>query len=162
MFSDEFDDEADLLVWSVFPSCLMMAMHTTLSGLSLMHNRGICLRTKTFFLPFKTAPFNIHVFPFCKLSSNFFLDHFSSRDLFNAAFVSCWVELPEQQQDELVACLEQALHSQNLPEITQPLLNLAEFMEHCEKVRVDKCPCQFKISTVRSDAEECLAEEHLA
>ena len=45
LFGDEFDDEADLLVWSAFPSCLMMAMHTTLSGISLMHNRGICLRT---------------------------------------------------------------------------------------------------------------------
>ncbi|XP_013416422.1 serine/threonine-protein kinase mTOR-like [Lingula anatina] len=56
-----------------------------------------------------------------------------ARDLFNAAFVSCWTELSETQQDELIQSLEQALTSQDLPEITQTLLNLAEFMEHCEK-----------------------------
>jgi len=56
------------------------------------------------------------------------------RDLFNAAFVSCWTELTEQQQDELIATLELALTSQEIPEITQTLLNLAEFMEHCDKV----------------------------
>eukprot|EP00795_Rhopilema_esculentum_P000207 gene207-9842_t len=55
-----------------------------------------------------------------------------ARDLFNAAFVSCWSELQEDQQDELVGSLEQALKSQNIPEITQTLLNLAEFMEHCD------------------------------
>lgn len=57
------------------------------------------------------------------------------RDLFNAAFVSCWTELTEAQQDELILSLEQALTSQEIPEITQTLLNLAEFMEHCDKVR---------------------------
>ena len=56
------------------------------------------------------------------------------RDLFNAAFVSCWTELSESQQDELIQALEQALTSQDIPEITQTLLNLAEFMEHCDKV----------------------------
>ena len=56
------------------------------------------------------------------------------RDLFNAAFVSCWTELSETQQDELINSLEQALTSQDLSEITQALLNLAEFMEHCDKV----------------------------
>ncbi|XP_074653906.1 serine/threonine-protein kinase mTOR-like [Tubulanus polymorphus] len=55
------------------------------------------------------------------------------RDLFNAAFVSCWTELNETQQDELIKSLEQALTSQDVPEITQTLLNLAEFMEHCDK-----------------------------
>lgn len=58
----------------------------------------------------------------------------SFRDLFNAAFVSCWTELTEAQQDELILSLEQALTSQEIPEITQTLLNLAEFMEHCDKV----------------------------
>ena len=57
-----------------------------------------------------------------------------SRDLFNAAFVSCWTELSEMQQDELIQSIEQALAIQDIPEITQTLLNLAEFMEHCEKV----------------------------
>uniref|UniRef100_T1ISC3 Serine/threonine-protein kinase TOR n=1 Tax=Strigamia maritima TaxID=126957 RepID=T1ISC3_STRMM len=55
------------------------------------------------------------------------------KDLFNAAFVSCWTELNEQQQDELIQSLEQALLAQDIPEITQTLLNLAEFMEHCDK-----------------------------
>lgn len=58
-----------------------------------------------------------------------------SRDLFNAAFVSCWSELSESHQDDLLQSLKQALTSQDIPEITQTLLNLAEFMEHCEKVR---------------------------
>ena len=56
------------------------------------------------------------------------------RDLFNAAFVSCWTELTESEQDELINSLEHALTSQEIPEITQTLLNLAEFMEHCDKV----------------------------
>ncbi|XP_071144772.1 serine/threonine-protein kinase mTOR-like isoform X1 [Mytilus edulis] len=56
-----------------------------------------------------------------------------ARDLFNAAFVSCWTELTESQQDELIQNLEQALKSEEIPEITQTLLNLAEFMEHCDK-----------------------------
>lgn len=55
------------------------------------------------------------------------------RDLFNAAFVSCWTELNDTQQNELIQSLGQALIAQDLPEITQTLLNLAEFMEHCEK-----------------------------
>ena len=55
--------------------------------------------------------------------------------MFNAAFVSCWTELNDQLQDELIQSLEQALTSQEIPEITQTLLNLAEFMEHCDKVR---------------------------
>ena len=59
---------------------------------------------------------------------------FILRDLFNAAFVSCWTELTEAQQDELIQNLEQALKSEEIPEITQTLLNLAEFMEHCDKV----------------------------
>ncbi|ESO95689.1 hypothetical protein LOTGIDRAFT_214800 [Lottia gigantea] len=56
-----------------------------------------------------------------------------ARDLFNAAFVSCWTELTECQQDELIDRLKQALNSQEITEITQTLLNLAEFMEHCDK-----------------------------
>nr|KAG5704724.1 hypothetical protein BaRGS_005180 [Batillaria attramentaria] len=56
-----------------------------------------------------------------------------ARDLFNAAFVSCWTEMGEAEQDELTQMLEQALVSQEIPEIIQTLLNLAEFMEHCDK-----------------------------
>lgn len=41
------------------------------------------------------------------------------RDLFNAAFVSCWSELSQQHQNELVKSLQQALLVPDLPEITQ-------------------------------------------
>ena len=58
------------------------------------------------------------------------------RDLFNAAFVSCWSELNEDQQDELIRSIELALTSQDIAEVTQTLLNLAEFMEHSDKVRL--------------------------
>lgn len=54
--------------------------------------------------------------------------------MFNAIFLSVWSELQEKQQTELAESLQQALTTQNIPEITQTLLNLAEFMEHCEKV----------------------------
>ncbi|XP_059807691.1 serine/threonine-protein kinase mTOR isoform X1 [Hypanus sabinus] len=56
-----------------------------------------------------------------------------ARDLFNAAFLSCWSELHESQQDELIRSIELALTSQDIPEVTQTLLNLAEFMEHSDK-----------------------------
>lgn len=57
-----------------------------------------------------------------------------AKDLFNAAFVSCWTELYEQYQEELVRSLEIALTSPLIPpEILQILLNLAEFMEHDDK-----------------------------
>eukprot|EP00003_Mantamonas_plastica_P010783 TRINITY_DN2025_c0_g1_i1.p1 TRINITY_DN2025_c0_g1~~TRINITY_DN2025_c0_g1_i1.p1 ORF type:complete len:2240 (+),score=782.23 TRINITY_DN2025_c0_g1_i1:702-7421(+) len=57
-----------------------------------------------------------------------------ARELFNASFVSCWTELFDQFQDELVKSLETAMTSENIPpEILQALLNLAEFMEHDDK-----------------------------
>ncbi|KAJ8022045.1 Serine/threonine-protein kinase mTOR [Holothuria leucospilota] len=56
-----------------------------------------------------------------------------ARDLFNAAFVSCWSELTEQDQDSLILSLQKALTSLDIPEIVQILLNLAEFMEHSDK-----------------------------
>ncbi|TGZ84962.1 FAT-domain-containing protein [Ascodesmis nigricans] len=57
-----------------------------------------------------------------------------ARDLFNAAFVSCWTELYDQFQDELVKSIETAITSPHIPpEILQILLNLAEFMEHDDK-----------------------------
>lgn len=57
-----------------------------------------------------------------------------AKDLFNAAFVSCWTELYHQYQEELVHSIDMALTSQNIPpEILQILLNLAEFMEHDDK-----------------------------
>ena len=57
-----------------------------------------------------------------------------ARDLFNSAFVSCWTELYDQYQEELIRSIEKALTSQHIPpDILQTLLNLAEFMEHDDK-----------------------------
>ncbi|KAK8751728.1 hypothetical protein OTU49_009992 [Cherax quadricarinatus] len=75
-----------------------------------------------------------------------------SRDLFNAAFVSCWSELNESLQDDLLQSLRQALTSQDIPEITQTLLNLAEFMEHC-----DKGPLPLELQLLGQKAMECRA-----
>ncbi|KAL7026943.1 hypothetical protein ACKWTF_005245 [Chironomus riparius] len=54
------------------------------------------------------------------------------RDLFNAAFISCWTELSAVKKKQLAASLQQALMVPDIPEITQTILNLAEFMEHCD------------------------------
>ncbi|XP_013189748.2 serine/threonine-protein kinase mTOR [Amyelois transitella] len=54
------------------------------------------------------------------------------RDLFNAAFVSCWTELDNSSRTELSNALEQALTAPDAPELAHTVLNLAEFMEHCE------------------------------
>ena len=57
-----------------------------------------------------------------------------AKDLFNSAFVSCWTELYDQYQEDLIRSLEIALMSDAIPpEILQMLLNLAEFMEHDDK-----------------------------
>ncbi|XP_035228341.1 serine/threonine-protein kinase mTOR-like [Stegodyphus dumicola] len=74
------------------------------------------------------------------------------RDMFNAIFLSCWSELHEAQQAELAESLEQALTTQNIPEITQTLLNLAEFMEHCEKG-----PLPLRSTLLGEKAMECRA-----
>eukprot|EP00731_Ephydatia_muelleri_P014310 Em0008g30a len=56
-----------------------------------------------------------------------------ARELFNAAFVSCWMDLKSVHQEELLSHLKTVLKFQNIPEIAQTILNLAEFMEHCEE-----------------------------
>jgi FKBP12-rapamycin complex-associated protein len=57
-----------------------------------------------------------------------------ARELFAAGFVSCWGELDEGMQEQLVRSLEAALASPTIPpDIVTTLLNLAEFMEHDEK-----------------------------
>ena len=54
-----------------------------------------------------------------------------ARELFHAAFVSCWMDLSDIYQDSLVRALHTAFQSSTIPpEILQSLLNLAEFMEH--------------------------------
>lgn len=74
------------------------------------------------------------------------------RDLFNAAFVSCWTELSQKMRHDLAKSLEQALEVQDMPEITQTILNLAEFMEHCDK---ESLPILFELLGRR--AMECQA-----
>ena len=60
--------------------------------------------------------------------------HPLARELFNAAFLSCWIELRPQYREYLVNALLSALKSPNIPpEILQALLNLAEYMEHDDK-----------------------------
>ncbi|KAA8545737.1 hypothetical protein F0562_020812 [Nyssa sinensis] len=62
------------------------------------------------------------------------LQPFVGRELFAAGFVSCWSQLNETSQKQLVRSLEMAFSSPNIPpEILATLLNLAEFMEHDEK-----------------------------
>ena len=78
--------------------------------------------------------------------------HPLARELFNAAFVSCWSELYDQFQDELVLALETAITSSNIPpETLQTLLNLAEFMEHDDK------PLPIDIRTLGAYAAKCHA-----
>ena len=53
------------------------------------------------------------------------------RELFQAAFVSCWTDLTVDMQESLVKALQVAFSSSSIPpEILQQLLNLAEYMEH--------------------------------
>lgn len=74
------------------------------------------------------------------------------RSLFNAGFVSCWRELGETYQRELVRHLETALLSPNIPqEILQNLLDLAEFMEH------DEAPLPIEAATLAILADKCHA-----
>ncbi|KAK6987428.1 armadillo-type protein, partial [Favolaschia claudopus] len=54
-----------------------------------------------------------------------------AKEIFNAAFLSCWTELSEQYQDHLVRSIEIALTSPSTPsEVIRRLLDLCEFMEH--------------------------------
>ncbi|VDK68536.1 unnamed protein product [Litomosoides sigmodontis] len=56
-----------------------------------------------------------------------------AKDLFNAAFMSVWIDLDEMQQRDLETNLKYALDFSNHTDITQTILNLAEFMDHSEK-----------------------------
>ncbi|XP_050232506.1 serine/threonine-protein kinase TOR isoform X2 [Mercurialis annua] len=74
------------------------------------------------------------------------------RELFAAGFVSCWAQLNEGSQKQLVRSLEMAFSSPNIPlEILATLLNLAEFMEHDEK------PLPIDIRLLGALAEKCRA-----
>ncbi|KNC51511.1 phosphatidylinositol kinase Tor2 [Thecamonas trahens ATCC 50062] len=52
-----------------------------------------------------------------------------ARQLFNAAFLSCWTELDEGAREKLVRCVRDALDAPIPAEILQQLLNLAEYMD---------------------------------
>ncbi|EHL03180.1 putative Phosphatidylinositol 3-kinase tor2 [Glarea lozoyensis 74030] len=57
-----------------------------------------------------------------------------ARELFNSAFVSCWSDLFEPYQDDLIQNIETAIRSEYItPDLLGVLLNLAEFMEHDDK-----------------------------
>ncbi|KAK3212037.1 hypothetical protein Dsin_016743 [Dipteronia sinensis] len=80
------------------------------------------------------------------------LQPFLGRELFAAGFVSCWSQLHETSQKQLVRSLEMAFSSPNIPpEILATLLNLAEFMEHDEK------PLPIDIRLLGALAEKCRA-----
>jgi len=56
--------------------------------------------------------------------------HPLARELFHASFVSCWNELQDRYQDDLIRCIDSAFHATNLPsEVLHALLNLVELME---------------------------------
>ncbi|KAK9666552.1 hypothetical protein RND81_14G193000 [Saponaria officinalis] len=80
------------------------------------------------------------------------LQPFVGRELFAAGFVSCWSQLNETSQRQLVRNLETAFSSPNIPpEILATLLNLAEFMEHDER------PLPIDICLLGALAEKCRA-----
>ncbi|KAJ7946192.1 Serine/threonine-protein kinase TOR, partial [Quillaja saponaria] len=80
------------------------------------------------------------------------LQPFVGRELFAAGFVSCWAQLNETSQRQLVRSLEMAFSSPNIPpEILATLLNLAEFMEHDER------PLPIDIRLLGALAEKCRA-----
>ncbi|KAJ3227345.1 phosphatidylinositol kinase- protein kinase tor1 [Clydaea vesicula] len=92
-----------------------------------------------------------------------------TRELFNAGFVSCWSELYDQYQDELVRSLETALTSPSSPpEIQHALLVLAEFMEHDDKalpinirtLSVYAAKCQSFAKALHYRELEFLSEPH--
>ncbi|KAJ2473934.1 phosphatidylinositol kinase- protein kinase tor1 [Coemansia sp. RSA 2322] len=62
-----------------------------------------------------------------------------SIELFNAAFVSCWTELPASAQQEFVLSLQEAASNPDVPaDILQTILSLAGFMERDEKqIQID-------------------------
>ena len=115
-------------------------MHFHWSNLSLVHStRELCTKLYQAFSNWPTELFLV----FCSysLSFNLLLYIIPPRELFNAAFVSCWMELRPVHQEDMVSNLKQALSQHNIPEITQTMLNLAEFMEHCEEATVSRVSC---------------------
>jgi len=75
-----------------------------------------------------------------------------AKELFNAAFLSCWDELYDTAKDDLIRSLETTFRSAHIPtEIMQTLLNIAEFMEHQDK------PLPLDVRLLAELAERCHA-----
>jgi FKBP12-rapamycin complex-associated protein len=76
------------------------------------------------------------------------------RELFNAAFTSCWAELDLDTQDNLVHYFERALmdNTRDTREIKRVLLNLTEFMDS-----MHKGPLPISLSALTSSAVEIQA-----
>lgn len=73
-------------------------------------------------------------------------------ELFKAAFVSCWSELYDSQQNELVRNMEKAIVAGSTPpHVLQALLNLAEHMEHDER------PLPMDIRMLADISQKCQA-----
>ncbi|RKF83441.1 Serine/threonine-protein kinase tor2 [Golovinomyces cichoracearum] len=57
-----------------------------------------------------------------------------ARELFNSAFISCWGDLFDLYQEDLIQNIELAIRSPHVtPDLLGILLNLAEYMEHDDK-----------------------------
>ncbi|KAJ2370403.1 phosphatidylinositol kinase- protein kinase tor1, partial [Coemansia sp. RSA 2607] len=77
-------------------------------------------------------------------------------ELFNAAFVSCWTELPGQYQQEVIASLQDVAAKPDVPpDILQTILSLAGFMERDEK----QIPIDLKLLGEYADRCHALAKE---
>jgi FKBP12-rapamycin complex-associated protein len=84
----------------------------------------------------------LQVFHLCSFFSSLKRVHFNDcvlqpfvgRELFAAGFVSCWAQLNESSQKQLVRSLEMAFSSPNIPpEILATLLNLVCSLLHYKK-----------------------------
>ncbi|EME28648.1 serine/threonine-protein kinase ATR [Galdieria sulphuraria] len=72
------------------------------------------------------------------------------RELFNAAFLSCWISLQQSAQHHLARVISEAMHSENIPlDALQNLLSLIEYMEHDEK------PLPFNVRSLAKMAFRC-------
>lgn len=60
--------------------------------------------------------------------------HDLASELFNASFLSCWTQLRYPHKEDFISNIRYALTAQDVPKVTQTLLNLAEFMEHCDDI----------------------------
>ena len=81
--------------------------------------------------------------PFLQTCSSLAQAHLPlARELFQAAFVSCWTELSEVYQEHIIRSMHVVFYSPTVPpDILLVMLNLAEFMEH----DVEALPIEAKV-----------------